>query len=172
MFMFETIRNSFVSRWRRIRTQLTDVGNRYWLVENRWPSRCKNTFNRHFLENQVDEIVDDYVFSTEFHIIEVAPTIVDHSATLPVSRWQNISPRSSADGPAVAKPRYHPASSTSRRAGRFLRFRNSRLSLFIWFFSIVRAENGHFSCLPDSSPDHPNQIRDGVRHGSDSWGCE
>ena len=35
MFTLETIRNSFVSRWRRIRTQLTDVENRCWVVENR-----------------------------------------------------------------------------------------------------------------------------------------
>src|SRR5438552_3514068 len=33
MFTLETIRNSFVYRWLRIRTQLTDVENRYWMVE-------------------------------------------------------------------------------------------------------------------------------------------
>jgi hypothetical protein len=91
-----------VSHWRRIRTQLTDVENRYWMVENRWPSRCKNTFSRHFfLENQVDEIVDDYVFCAEFHMIEVAPAMARRSTTLPASRWQYILPRSLLDGPDV-----------------------------------------------------------------------
>ncbi len=32
---------------------------------------AKDAFNRHFFENQVDEIADDYSLRAEFHILEV-----------------------------------------------------------------------------------------------------
>src|SRR5438477_1555197 len=43
MLTLETIRNSFVSRWRRIRTQLTDVENRCWMVGKTCWEVCSTT---------------------------------------------------------------------------------------------------------------------------------